>query len=655
VNVFGRHPRDGTAQGIFCANGQCSKCTVMANGIPVKACMTAVRENMFIESVAGLPALPAVEGVPVFSDIEEVATDVLVIGGGPAGTSAAIELGRKGVRTLIVDDKNELGGKLVLQTHKFFGSVEDSHAGTRGNAIGRMLADLARSDPHVTVWLNSTALFVFKDKKVGILKDGSYKLVAPRIILNAAGAREKFLSFAGNSLVGIYGAGAFQTLANRDLVRPSEKLFIVGGGNVGLIAGYHALQAGIGVAGLVEALPQCGGYKVHADKLKRLGVPIHTSHTVLSANGRERVESVTIVAVDEGFHPIHGTEKTFACDTLLIAVGLNPLDEFTLEARTAGIPVFAAGDALEIAEASSAMFNGKIAGLEVARALGADAADIPAAWHAKAEVLKSHPGRIWDQEFPAMERGAVPVIHCVQEIPCNPCTTVCPSEAIKIQGDPLMGLPVFTGGEGTCSGCLKCVTICPGLAITLVDYRKEEDFPEVAVPYEVSNFPIKKGDKVDAVDINGVLLGALEVTAVLNNKKSKTQLIKIRAPKHLAKRVVSFRIQDEIATQPLPEPVIPEAESDASKLCLCERVTLGEVRALIRQGITDINQIKAVTRAGMGACGSKTCETIIRGVLRQEGIPQERVTPNTRRPVFVEVPLGVLAGVSKGNGNGQGV
>jgi NADPH-dependent 2,4-dienoyl-CoA reductase/sulfur reductase-like enzyme/Fe-S-cluster-containing hydrogenase component 2/bacterioferritin-associated ferredoxin len=655
VNVFGRHPRDGTAQGIFCANGQCSKCTVMANRIAVKACMTAVRENMFIESVAGLPALPAVEGMPVFSDIEEVTTDVLVIGGGPAGTSAAIELGRKGVHTLIVDDKNELGGKLVLQTHKFFGSVEDSHAGTRGNAIGRMLADLVRSDPHVTVWLNSTALFVFKDKKVGILKDGGYKLVAPRMILNAAGAREKFLSFAGNSLVGIYGAGAFQTLANRDLVRPSEKLFIVGGGNVGLIAGYHALQAGIGVAGLVEALPQCGGYKVHADKLKRLGVPIHTSHTVLSANGHERVQSVTIVAVDEGFHPIHGTEKTFACDALLIAVGLNPLEEFTLEARTAGIPVFAAGDALEIAEASSAMFNGKIAGLEVARALGADAADIPAAWHAKAEVLKSHPGRTCNQELPAIERGAVPVIHCVQEIPCNPCTTVCPSEAIKIQGDPLMGLPVFTGGEETCSGCLKCVTICPGLAITMVDYRKEEDFPEVAVPYELSNFPIKKGDKVDAVDINGVLLGTLEVTAVLNNKKSKTQLIKIRAPKHLAKRVVSFRIQDEIVTRPLPEPVMPEAESDASKLCLCERVTLGEVRALVRQGITDINQIKAVTRAGMGACGSKTCETLIRSVLRQEGIPQERVTPNTRRPVFVEVPLGVLAGVSEGNGNGQGV
>ncbi len=301
VKVFGRHHRDGTAQGIFCANGQCSKCAVIANGVPVKSCMTAIRENMIVESVDGLPALPQVAAVPVLTDIEEIETDVLIIGGGPAGTSAAVELGEKGMRTLLIDDKNELGGKLVLQTHKFFGSVEDSHAGTRGNRIGQMLAETVAGNPHITVWLNSTALFIFKDRKVGVLKDGAYKLVVPAIILNAAGAREKFLSFSGNSLVGIYGAGAFQTLANRDLVRPAAKVFIVGGGNVGLIAGYHALQAGIGVVGLAEALPDCGGYKVHADKLKRLGVPIYTRHTILSANGDENVESVTIVEVDRQF------------------------------------------------------------------------------------------------------------------------------------------------------------------------------------------------------------------------------------------------------------------------------------------------------------------------------------------------------------------
>ena len=96
---------------------------------------------MLVESVDGLPELPPVAAAPQLGEIEEVRTDVLVIGGGPAGTSAAIELGGKGIRTLIVDDKTELGGKLVLQTHKFFGSVEDSHAGTRGNRIGEMLAD----------------------------------------------------------------------------------------------------------------------------------------------------------------------------------------------------------------------------------------------------------------------------------------------------------------------------------------------------------------------------------------------------------------------------------------------------------------------------------------------------------------------------------
>ncbi|HCX60687.1 MAG TPA: sulfurtransferase, partial [Candidatus Cloacimonas sp.] len=178
----------------------------------------------------------------------------------------------------------------------------------------------------------------------------------------------------------------------RDLVRPTQRLFIIGGGNVGLIAGYHALQAGIEVVGLAEAMPACGGYKVHADKLRRFGVPIYTSHSILCANGDETVESITITQVDEHFKAIKGSEKTFACDTILIAVGLDSLSEFTQEAEMAGIPVDSAGDALEIAEASSAMFNGKIAGLKIAKAVkGNTVEDIPDAWYSKAEVLKAHP------------------------------------------------------------------------------------------------------------------------------------------------------------------------------------------------------------------------------------------------------------------------
>ena len=111
---------------------------------------------------------------------------------------------------------------------------------------------------------------------------------------------------------------------------------------------------------------------------------------------------MTIAAVDERFRPVAGTEKTFACDTLLIAVGLDPIAEFTAQAETAGLPVFAAGDAAEIAEASSAMFNGRIAGLTVARALGATAGEIPAAWKAKAEYAQV-PSR--QDRAPGLPRG----------------------------------------------------------------------------------------------------------------------------------------------------------------------------------------------------------------------------------------------------------
>lgn len=645
VHVFSRHHVDGSAQGIFCANGQCSKCMVIANGVPVKSCMTPVRENMFVETADGLPKLPETVEVVPLSDISEESTDVLIIGGGPAGLSAALELGKLGIKALIVDDKHKLGGKLVLQTHKFFGSVDDSHAGTRGTDIGDLLAQQVMDNENLNVWTESTVLFVFKDRKVGILKNGVYHLVTPRVIMNAAGAREKFLRFHGNTLPGVYGAGAFQTLVNRDLVRSSQRLFIVGGGNVGLIAGYHALQAGIDVVGLAEAMPRCGGYKVHVDKLKRLGVPVYTRHTVLSANGTDGVESVTIAEVDSNFKAIKGTEKTFLCDTLLIAVGLESINEFTSEAEIAGIPVFSAGDAQEIAEASSAMFNGRIVGLQVAAALGEGTGDVPGAWYEKAEVLKAHPGAIVEQRVPDAEDGVMPIIHCIQEIPCNPCSTICPTQSIHLSGDPIMGIPEYSG---RCTGCGMCVAICPGLAITLVDYRKDKLNPLVTIPYEVSNVAVAEGDELHAVDIDGKHLGDFRVTRIRRHGKTKTHLVSLTVPAQLAKKVVSFRIQNPEVTLPMDHAIIPVGKNDDIMVCLCERVTAGDIRKLVKKGVHDLNMIKAITRAGMGPCGSKNCDNLIRQVFRQEGIPMAEIVPGTRRPVFVEVELGKFADGEKG-------
>jgi len=602
---------------------------------------------MQVDPLDGKPVLPDVHTVPEMRTVETAEVECLIIGGGPAGLSAAIELGKAGVRTLIVDDKHRLGGKLVLQTHKFFGSIDACYAGTRGIDIATKLDEEILQFENVQVWLNTTALSVFSDRKVGVLREGHFVIVQPHILLVATGAREKSLAFRGNTLPGVYGAGAFQTLVNRDMVRPTRRLFIVGGGNVGLIAGYHALQASIDVVGLCEALPECSGYKVHKDKLARLGVPIYTSHTVTSANGEQEVESVTIAQIDENWRPIPGTEKTFECDTVLVAVGLNPVDEFIHKAREFGLPVYAAGDAEEIAEASAAMFTGRIRGLEIAKALGRDVGEVPPEWHRTAEVLKSRPGAVVTEDIPETEEGVLPVLHCAQEIPCNPCISVCPQGCIVIEGEDIRGLPEYVG-EG-CTGCVQCVAVCPGLAITLVDYRQGTEYPTVTIPYEFPPETIHEGDLVTVLDTEGAILGNVEVVKIRAPKfADRALLVRVRAPREIARRIAGVRVQEPAVTEPLGRYV--ERTDDDEIICRCERVTAGEIRALIRAGVRDMNHIKGVTRAGMGACGGKTCTNLIKQLFREEGVPLEQVAENIQRPLFIEVPLGAFAGVITGEG-----
>lgn len=644
IRVLGHHHKDGSPQGIFCANGQCSQCMVLADGKPVKSCMETVQLGMRVEPADGLPVLPDVKGTPTITPIEEVQVPLLIIGGGPAGLSAAIEMGKLGIPVLLIDDKQRLGGKLVLQTHRFFGSTQAVYAGTRGIDIAVKLEKEVGQYPSVQIWLGSTALAVFSDGQVGVLKHGQeYVLVRPQVLLVASGAREKSLAFKGNSLPGVYGAGAFQTLVNRDLIRPAEKLFIVGGGNVGLIAGYHALQAGIGVVGLVEALPECGGYKVHKDKLHRMGVPIYTSHTILSANGSGKVESVTIAKVNEKFQAIPGTEKSFECDSVLIAVGLDPVDEFYHKAIEFGVPAYSAGDAEEIAEASAAMFSGKIKGREIAKQLGYDVGEVPADWYRTGELLKSKPGKSYEEVLPDVMRGVTPVLHCTQEIPCDPCSSLCSHNLIEVSKRDIRSIPAYLGNEMCCEVCERCVVGCPGLAITLVDYRSNPDFPIVSIPYEFTRTLIKSRDRAVVLDTEGNELGVhdiINVHSIQNN--DRTLVVQVQLPKDYARQVAGIRIQEAPITEPMDHYV--EHMTDDTIVCRCERVLAGEIRELIRQGYRDINEIKSVTRAGMGACGSKTCNALIHRLFRDEGIPPGDITEGTRRPLFIEVPLGVFAG-----------
>lgn len=651
IDIFGYHPNDGSPLGLFCANGQCSQCMVLVDGKPLKACMTKVAEGINVKPLNGLPdisALPTNE-VPSLSESKDqiIRIPVLIIGGGPAGLSAANELGVLGIKTLLVDDKTKLGGKLVLQTHRFFGSTDAVYAGTRGIEIADKLAEKLHKLVSVDVWLETTAVAIFEDQTVGLWRTDrdEYFLLKPEVLLVAAGARERSLPFKGNTLPGIFGAGAFQTLVNRDLVKPADQLLIVGGGNVGLIAGYHALQAGINVVALVEAMPQCGGYKVHEDKLSRFNVPILTSHTILEAKGKARVQSVTISQVDESFHPLPGTQKDLACDCVLIAVGLDPVNEFCLKAREVGLPVFAAGDAEEIAEASSAMFAGKIRGMEIAQYLGVEILTIPEIWREFEMVLKSHPGEILSLDDEPMSAQVFPVMHCRQEIPCDPCANVCPYGLIKIDSLDIRGLPKYNiRDDKNCIACERCIAICPGLAITVVDFRTEPGKALVSIPLEFSEAFIQQGDSVPLSDVDGNRVGEYPVVRVRTlSQYAHTLIVQVQVPAEIATKVAGIQLVAGWALSTADSDLFVEKSDHETIVCRCEHVSADTIRELIRDGVRDINQLKAATKATMGSCGGKTCLTLIKKIFREEGIQLETVTEPVHRPVFVEVPIEVIA------------
>jgi sarcosine oxidase subunit alpha len=403
VKVMSRSKRFNSPKGWFCGIGKCCSCQMRVDGVPnVRTCVVPVREGMQVEMQGQVGELPSHSEINVEKEVMDI--HVLIIGGGPAGLGAGITAGKLGLSTVIIDENFNPGGQLIKQTHKFFGSKEE-YAGLRGFEISEIMYN--DFNDAGGVYLNETSAVGY----FGVKDDGKHSFIAYRrtkdgytlleisakYIVVTTGAFENYLSFPGNYLPGVYGAGGVQTLMNVYGIKPGSKALIVGAGNIGLIVGYQLLQAGVKVEALIDALPEIGGYLVHASKLKRLGVPIYTSHTIKEARGDESVEGASIVEIDKNFKPIKGTEKDFDVDLILIAVGLSasnrilsqagcenmyvhemggwiPVHNEKLETTVKGI--YLAGDAGGIAEASTAMLEGKLAGAAIAEKEGCDSNEI---------------------------------------------------------------------------------------------------------------------------------------------------------------------------------------------------------------------------------------------------------------------------------------
>ncbi len=332
--------------------------------------------------------------------------DVTVVGAGPAGLSAAVEAARHGANVLVIDRNLRPGGQLIKQIHKFFGSREH-RAGTRGVDIARELYDEARA-AGVQVWLDSYVYAIFPDglleaargelEEAAVGRPAFKEAVEPRNIVLCTGASENAVAFPGWTLPGVMGAGAAQTLINVDRVLPGRRVLMVGSGNVGLIVSYQLMQAGAEVIAVVEAASHIGGYAVHAAKISRAGVPILTSSTVTRAYGSDGVKAAAIAELDDDWTPVAGTERVLDVDTICIATGLRPYAKL---ASLAGcelaysqplggwVPVhgedmmttvpglYVAGDVAGVEEASTAMEEGRLAGLSIAGRLGlADASTL---------------------------------------------------------------------------------------------------------------------------------------------------------------------------------------------------------------------------------------------------------------------------------------
>lgn len=519
--------------------------------------------------------------------------DLVIVGAGPSGLSAAIEAAKRGLSAVVFDENEKPGGQLFKQIHKFFGSKEH-RAKVRGYVIGQQLLDEADA-AGVEVVLNATVIGLYQDKEV-VVKIGEeihhYKGDA---VIIATGAAENMVTFPGWTLPGVMGAGAAQTMMNLHGVLPGKKVLMLGSGNVGLVVAFQLIQCGCEVVALVDAAPRIGGYGVHAAKVARTGVPFYLSHTIVKAEGDKCVNGVTIAEVDSSFKFIPGTEKHFDVDTICLAVGLSPMSQLLKmvgcemednpkrggqvpicdEYGRTSIPgIFVAGDVSGIEEASSAMIEGRMAGIAASEYLGYVEKDEMDSELKKLDealdglrqgmfapknrgkaiekteegidistsLLKN--GYIADDEIersPGVthRKGIHPVIECTQNIPCNPCQDACPKKCISI-GANITSLPIAVP-DADCINCGMCVASCSGQAIFLVDEDCGDGTATVTLPYEFLPLP-EVGAKGDALGRNGQKVCEAEVVQVKSMKAyDKTNLLTMRIPKEYAMKARFFK------------------------------------------------------------------------------------------------------------------
>ena len=262
--------------------------------------------------------------------------DVLVIGAGPAGMAAAIAAREAGVENVLVLEREaEMGGILRQCIHNGFGLHRFQEELTGPEYAQRDIDKV--QELGIEVRCGVTVLNVDESRLVtAVSREHGMQLFEAGAVVLAMGCRERprgALAIPGTRPAGIYSAGTAQKFVNLEGYMPGKRAVILGSGDIGLIMARRMTLQGAQVLACVELMPYSSGLNRNIVQcLQDYNIPLLLEHTVVDIAGRERLESVTIAQVDENRKPIAGTEQTFACDTLLLSVGLIPENELTLQA-----------------------------------------------------------------------------------------------------------------------------------------------------------------------------------------------------------------------------------------------------------------------------------------------------------------------------------
>ncbi len=260
-------------------------------------------------------------------------TNIVIIGAGPAGLAAAIAAYDAGAKDILLLEREENPGGILRQCiHTGFGLHRFGEELSGPEYAARFVEEVNKRN--IEIRTGTTVLDITKDKIV-TATSGEYGIfhVQAKAIILAMGCRERprgALSISGSRPAGVYTAGTAQKWINLEGMMPGKEVVILGSGDIGLIMARRMTLEGAKVHAVLELIPHSSGLKRNIVQcLDDFGIPLLLSHTVAAIHGKDRVEGVTIAAVDDSLRIIEETKRRIDCDTLLLSCGLIPENELT--------------------------------------------------------------------------------------------------------------------------------------------------------------------------------------------------------------------------------------------------------------------------------------------------------------------------------------